>query len=151
LKNKFFIKAIVTSLGLGYIPTIPGTFASLFGFLIFWLVKDYLYVYGLFLIGILCLGFIFVPQAERIFGKKDDRKIVIDEIFGILFSFWGIVFKDVQLAIVGFFIFRLLDVLKPFPARRIETLSGATGVMLDDFIAAGYTNLVLRGIVYFIR
>lgn len=143
------VKIIVTGLGCGYIPVIPGTSASLFGFLIFWLVKDYLYIYGLVLILVLFLGFISIPQAEKIFQRKDDRKIVIDEIFGILFCFWGIIFKNIKLAMLGFLIFRLLDILKPPPARRLERLSGASGVMLDDFVAALYTNLILRLILKF--
>ena len=125
-------------------PIFPGTSGTLFGFIIFWAVKNNLYIYGLVLILILLLGFIFISQAEKIFLKKDDTKIILDEIFGILFCFWGIGFVDVTLAVVGFLLFRLLDILKPPPARGCEKLHGATGVMLDDFVAAGYTNLILR-------
>ena len=147
--EKGFVKVIVSGLGCGYVPILPGTSGTFLGFLIFWAVKDHFYIYGLVLILILLLGFIFIPQAEKIFQKKDDTKIVLDEIFGILFCFWGIVFVDITLAIVGFLLFRLLDILKPPPARGIEKLSGATGVMLDDLVAAGYTNLILRLILKF--
>jgi len=142
-------KIAVTGLGCGYVPFLPGTTASLFGLFIFWLVKDFLFVYGLVLISILVMGFIFVSRGEKILGNKDDKKIVIDEIFGILFCFWGVIFKGFIFGFVGFLIFRLLDILKPFPCRRIEKLPGASGVMLDDFFAAVYTNLILRGILYF--
>ncbi|MEA3369612.1 MAG: phosphatidylglycerophosphatase A [Candidatus Ratteibacteria bacterium] len=138
------IKIIVSGLGCGYVPIFPGTSGTLLGFIIFWGVKNNLYIYGLVLILIVLLGFIFISQAEKIFRRKDDTKIVLDEIFGILFCFWGIGFVDVPLAVVGFLLFRLLDILKPPPARSCEKLHGAAGVMLDDLAAAGYTNLILR-------
>lgn len=145
-------RLVVTGLGSGYVPVAPGTAGSLLGFLIFWLVKSHLYIYGLILILILLLGFIFIPQGEeKIFKKKDERKIVLDEIFGMLFCFWGIIFKDIILAIIGFLIFRLLDILKPPPARYLEKLNGAPGVMLDDFVVGIYTNLILRIILPFFK
>ena len=75
--------------------------------------------------------------------------MVIDEIFGILLSFWGLAVKDLKFIITGFLIFRLLDITKPPPARRLEKLPGAGGVMLDDLVAALYTNLILRLILKF--
>ena len=149
MKSDFFVKLIVTGLGCGYIPVISGTTGSLFGLLIFYLVKDNFLFYLTLSILILILGFIFVPRAEKIFAKKDDRKVVIDEIFGILLSFWGLAVKDLKFIITGFSIFRLLDITKPPPARRLEKLPGAGGVMLDDLVAALYTNLILRLILKF--
>lgn len=146
-KEDFWVKAFVTGFGCGYSPIIPGTIASLFGFSIYCIVRNFIFIYGLILVLSLYAGFIFIPRAERIFKKKDDKKIVIDEIFGILFCFWGLPFINWFLGLTGFLIFRVLDILKPPPARQIESLNGASGVMLDDFFVALYTNLVLRMII----
>jgi phosphatidylglycerophosphatase A len=51
-------------------------------------------------------------------------------------------------AIVGFFVFRLFDIIKPWPANRLEALPGGVGVMADDLMAAVYGNIVLRAAVY---
>jgi phosphatidylglycerophosphatase A len=82
-------------------------------------------------------------HAERYFGSTDPGPGVIDEVVGMLIRLfmlpatWG-------MAIAGFFVFRVLDVIKPFPAGRFESLHGGMGMMADDVMSAVYANLALR-------
>jgi phosphatidylglycerophosphatase A len=69
--------------------------------------------------------------------------IVIDEATGMLLSLFCVPFSMFAV-ILGFFLFRIFDILKPPPARRMERLTGALGIMFDDIIAAIYTNLILQ-------
>ena len=69
--------------------------------------------------------------------------IVIDEATGMLLALFFVPFSIFSV-ILGFFIFRVLDILKPPPCRRIERKAGAMGIMFDDVIAALYTNLILQ-------
>jgi phosphatidylglycerophosphatase A len=83
--------------------------------------------------------------AEREFGLKDPHAVVIDEVAGQLVA---LAFVPLSLAWVagGFFLFRLFDVVKPFPARQLERLPGGPGIVLDDLAAGLYANLVLQAV-----
>jgi phosphatidylglycerophosphatase A len=85
--------------------------------------------------------------SERYFGGIDPGPIVLDEVVGMLIT---LAFIPVGLpgALIGFLLFRLFDVLKPFPAGRLERLHGGLGVMADDAMAAIYANLALRAVQY---
>lgn len=137
------VKTIGTFFYVGYLPFMPGTFASLAALGVFYLVKDqgsvYLITAGCFII----LGFFVSGEAEKIFKKKDHRSIVIDEVSGMLLSLAFVPYKF-KLAIIAFFVFRLMDTLKPYPANRLQNLKGGWGVMGDDIVAAVYTNIVLQ-------
>lgn len=137
------IEAVVTFFYLGYLPLIPGTFASLAGVWLYTIVKDNLLIYISVVLALVALGLVLTTQAEKLFKKKDPRCIVIDEIAGMLISFMFVPY-DVKLIVVGFFLFRLLDAFKPYPIKKIESLSGGTGIMLDDIIAGLYTNIILQ-------
>ncbi len=93
---------------------------------------------------------LFAGEAEKIYGGKDAGMIVIDEACGILLSLFLVPFS-LYSVILGFFLFRAMDVLKPPPAGRAEKLSGAAGVMLDDIVAALYTNIILQVIFRTVR
>jgi phosphatidylglycerophosphatase A len=83
---------------------------------------------------------------ERATGVKDNRRIVVDEIAGMLVAGF-LLPSDAGYGIGGFLLFRVLDVLKPFPARWIEqNLAGGWGIMLDDTVAGLYANLMLQGV-----
>jgi phosphatidylglycerophosphatase A len=124
-------------------PLIPGTFGSLAGILIYYLVKDLTYIYLAVAVGLTLVGFWAAGRAEGIFQKKDSRLIVIDEVAGMLLSLLFLPY-DLRLVVIGFFLFRLLDTLKPYPAGRLQELKGGAGVMLDDLVAAVYTNILLQ-------
>ena len=84
--------------------------------------------------------------VEREMGK-DPGVVVIDEVLGMLVT---VAFLDVTMlgAVIGFVLFRALDVVKPFPAGRLEHLHGGPGIMLDDVMAGVYSNLVLRALIW---
>jgi phosphatidylglycerophosphatase A len=146
--------AISTGLGAGYFPVAPGTAGSAVGLVIAFLLAGgiggggtfggagYLgLMVSLFVVGVWASG-----RAEVVFGQKDSSKIVIDEVVGMLLTLYLLPASLLYL-ITGFFAFRFFDIVKPFPARRIDTkLGGGLGVMLDDVAAAIYANLCLHGL-----
>lgn len=146
LKN-FFVKIVASVFFIGYLPLIPGTFGSLAGIGLFYLLQGSGWaVYFLTIFCVLVLGLLTSSRMEILLNKKDPGCIVIDEVVGMLIvlSFMP---ADLKIVILGFLIFRILDTLKPFPAGRLQNLHGAVGVMSDDLIAAVYTNIVLQVIL----
>lgn len=146
--SKFIIKTIGTFFYVGYLPLIPGTFASIVGVILFYFIKDNILVYTIFVLVLIILGFLTSGKAEKIFNKKDARCIVIDEVSGVLLSLIFIPY-NIKLVIIAFFIFRILDALKPYPAGVFQNLKGSLGIMVDDIIAGLYTNLILQIVLRF--
>jgi phosphatidylglycerophosphatase A len=133
---------------LGYAPIAPGTFGSAAGLALFFAVRatgsvtvEVVTIVALFAIGIWS-GTI----AEHHFDGIDPGPVVLDEVVGMLIT---LAFLPVSVtgAIVGFFVFRVLDVVKPWPSARFEKLPGGLGVMADDGMAAAYGNLLMRGLI----
>lgn len=126
----------------GYTPKAPGTAGSILGLGLVWIMSDLaLPYYLLATLAFFVLGVWVSSRAEPLFGH-DGAEIVIDEVVGIMIVFTGMSL-DVITVIAGFFLFRALDIWKPFPCDRMQRLSGGWGVMMDDAIAAVYTNLLL--------
>jgi|YelNatPaOPRAMG01_1025707.scaffolds.fasta_scaffold00119_29 phosphatidylglycerophosphatase A len=147
--KKFVVKLISSFFFLGYFPYLAGTLASAVGLILIWFLRSSFLIYLLVTSLIIILGFITAGQAEIIFKRKDSRKIVIDEVAGIFLSFLSINL-DFRSLFLGFFLFRILDGLKVFPAARWERFSGAKGVMLDDLVAGFYTNIILQLVFKFL-
>ena len=133
---------------LGYVPVAPGTFGSALGLGVFFAVRSSgstaveLGVIALvFVVGLWC-----GTVAERHFGGIDPGPVVLDEVLGMLITL-ALLPVNMTGAIVGFVVFRVLDVLKPWPSARFEKLPGGLGVMADDAMAAIYGNLVMRGLI----
>lgn len=133
---------------LGYVPVAPGTFGSAAGLLVFYAVRstgstavELAAIIVLFAIGIWS-----GTVAEHHFGGVDPAPVVLDEVVGMLIT---LAFLPVSAAgaIVGFLVFRVLDVVKPWPSARFERLPGGLGVMADDGMAALYGNLAMRGLI----
>jgi phosphatidylglycerophosphatase A len=133
---------------LGYVPVVPGTFGSAAGLVVFYAVRstgsplvELAAIIVLFAVGIWS-----GTVAERHLGGVDPAPVVLDEVVGMLIT---LAFLPVSAtgAIVGFFIFRVLDVVKPWPSARFERLPGGLGVMADDGMAALYGNLAIRGLM----
>ena len=143
------ILALSTGGGIGKIPVAPGTFGTLWGIPICFGLSRIDAAASLGVIVAFTLGAIWVAgEAEKRLGSKDPGPIVIDEIAGFMVTLWGLPFT-VSTAVGGFFIFRLLDIVKPFPIRRLEKqLPGGAGVVLDDVAAGVYGNLILRLLLY---
>jgi phosphatidylglycerophosphatase A len=129
----------------GYFPVAPGTVGSLAGLLVYLLV----WWSGSPAVEVLLIAVLFASGvwagtiSERYFGGIDPGPIVIDEVVGMLITL-AFIPVGVTGAIAGFFLFRLFDVIKPFPAGRLERLHGGLGVMADDAMAAVYANVSLR-------
>jgi phosphatidylglycerophosphatase A len=123
-------------------PRIPGTAASLAAVFVCLFARDERIVLIIALVSTL-LGFSCAGRAEKSFGKKDDQRIVIDEFAGMLLSLVFIPF-ELKFIIPAFVLFRVFDILKPFPAFRLQKLNGSMGIILDDIAAAVYTNSILR-------
>ena len=135
---------------IGNIPFAPGTFGSLLGLPVcFLLSRVNLWISVLFLVIFVALAIWVCNKAEQLIQEKDPGCIVIDEICGMMLSLTGIPFNPISAA-AGFVIFRLLDIFKPFPIRAIEKkFTGGTGIVLDDIAAGTISNIILR-IVFFL-
>jgi len=129
----------------GYSPIIPGTAGSLAALVPCWLLSLLpLPVSSMFLIAFIVLSIWVSELAENIVGRKDPGCIVIDEFAGMMITLLGIHFTW-QSALAGFFIFRVLDILKPFPIRYLErTIPGGAGIVLDDVAAGVAAHILLR-------
>lgn len=129
----------------GNIPFAPGTFGSLVGLLLcFFLSKVNLWISLPLILLFIVLAVGVCNRAQQLLEEKDPGCIVIDEISGMLISLAGITFNWIS-AISGFILFRLLDILKPYPIRAIEKkFSGGAGIVLDDLAAGIVSNFLLR-------
>jgi phosphatidylglycerophosphatase A len=147
--NKFFL-FLATGFGVGYSPVAPGTLGTLIAILIYYFLSEIPPpLYEITLIGFFFLSVWISENAERLFGKKDDQRIVIDEVIGFLITMLWVP-KTIRFVIIGFFLFRFFDILKPFPIRRLEKrFKGGFGVVLDDVGAGVYSNIILQIISYF--
>lgn len=133
----------------GYFPFAPGTVGSAVGlvvYLVVWWSRSPILEAALIVV-LFAAGTWAGTIAERYFGGIDPGPIVLDEVVGMLITL-AFIPVDVSGAIAGFFLFRLFDVLKPFPARRLENLHGGLGVMADDAMAAVYANISLRALIW---
>ena len=129
----------------GYVPVAPGSFGTLVAIPLCYLLSRVGPVYAILILALFTGFAVWISgEAERIFNKKDSGLIVIDEMAGILVTLFLIPWS-VKSVVIGFFLFRLMDIAKPFPIRRLETkLPGGWGVVGDDLLAGVYANVALR-------
>jgi phosphatidylglycerophosphatase A len=143
---------LATGIYSGYFPIAPGTAGSVVGLAVIWLGFGPLWMHspGLCLIvfaAAFAVSCWISDRAETIFDHHDDSRIVIDEVLGMAATMFGnpLTFGWMML---GFLLFRVADVVKPWPAGLIDRrMRNGAGVMLDDLAAAIYANIVLRVIV----
>jgi len=147
----YFILLLATGFGVGYSPIAPGTAGTLVAIPIYYFLSDIPSpLYEITLMGFFFLSVWISENAEAFFGKKDDPRIVIDEVMGFLITMLWLP-KTILFIILGFFLFRFFDILKPFPIRQWERrLKGGWGVVLDDVMAAIHANIILHLISLFI-
>ena len=128
---------------MGYIPVAPGTVGSAAGLIVWWLLPPGVVVQATTIVVLFAAGCWAGNVAERHFGRTDPGQVVMDEVVGMLLTLFlnPVGWKG---AAVGFLLFRLADIVKPYPANRLERLHGGVGVMADDAMAAIYSNLALR-------
>jgi phosphatidylglycerophosphatase A len=144
-----FAVLIATALGCGYFPIAPGTAGAAAGlvvYLLVWWTKSPIVEVGLIAVTF-AVGTWAATHAERFFGVIDPGQVVIDEVLGMLVTL-AFIPVGVSGAITGFFIFRVLDALKPYPANRLEHFHGGFGIMADDAMAGIYSNIALRIVIW---
>ena len=134
---------------LGYVPVAPGTFGSAAGLAVFFLIRSTgsVTVEVTAILALFAIGIWSGTVAEHYFGGIDPAPVVMDEVVGMLIT---LAFLPVSVtgAFVGFLVFRVLDVLKPWPSAQFERLPGGLGVMADDGMAAIYGNLLMHGLMW---
>jgi phosphatidylglycerophosphatase A len=146
------IAILASGLGLGYMPLIPGTFGTLLGIpvcLLLFLGGWVVYALATVLLTVGCVWL--AGRADHVFGTHDSRRVVVDEICGFLVAM-AFVTPGVITIGIGFILFRLFDITKPFPAGYIDKkVPGGWGVMLDDIAAGVYANVALRIVIAIIH
>jgi len=143
---------VATGFGAGLAPFAPGTFGSLVGILL-WLgllhFPAYLYISTV--TGIFFLGIHFSDRVAKKLGEKDPSCIVIDEIAGMLVALF-LVPQVWYWVLVAFLLFRLLDIIKPWPVSYFDrNVKGGAGVMLDDLTAGMIAFVLLQGGIWMLN
>ena len=164
-----YLALAIATCGVGYLPLAPGTWGSLVGVAIYLGVESLtlrlanaaftipplplLLAVELILITIITLvGIWAATRTERLSGRKDPGKVVIDEVAGQLIALLPAMrfFDHGWLSILAaFLLFRLFDIIKPYPARRLEHLESGLGIMCDDLVAGAYAGVGTSIIVLF--
>lgn len=168
-----YLALAIATCGVGYLPLAPGTWGSLVGIGLFVLLRDFFlwllttlhrsqqwdmlqYAYAvvtLELAAILCVSLIGIwaaSQTEKLSRKKDPGKVVIDEVAGQMIALLPVplAFGSVWWAtILAFILFRFFDIVKPYPARRLESLESGLGIMADDIVAGVYAAAAVAAAV----
>ena len=141
---------IATSGPAGYAPVAPGTVGSLVGLVIYFLIARWSLPAQLLAAAVIALVGIWAGGvAARHFNRSDPSHVVIDEVAGQVVTLIGLGSGWMTLGL-GFLVFRALDIIKPWPANRLEALHGGTGIMADDLMAAVYGQIVMRGLLFFL-
>jgi phosphatidylglycerophosphatase A len=148
--KRFIVSLLASFFYTGYFPFAPATFASLV-----WLAV-YLFVPGggwlVHPVVVLCsvpVAVYFSHEAEKLWGT-DAHRIVIDEFVGMQVTLLAVA-PSLLTGIIGFVLFRIFDIAKPFPAGRAQRLPGGLGVVTDDIAAGVYGRLILLAIAYIIH
>lgn len=132
---------------LGFFPKFPGTIGSLLPIGVLFFLKPTAFTIFFSTIIILLLGILVSDQIEKKLCQKDPSFVVIDEIGGQLLTFLWVPLTPLNLSL-GFLLFRVLDIFKPWPVRSGEKLSGGLGIMADDYLAGLLAALILKAIDY---
>ena len=139
----FLTRLFGSGLFSGYAPFASGTVGSAVGLALYWIPG---FERPEWIIPVTALALFFGVLAstrmERAYGH-DPSQVTIDEVVGMWISLL-LVPKTLPVSVVGFIIFRALDIVKPPPARRFDRMAGGAGIMLDDVVAGLYTNILLR-------
>ncbi len=149
---------LATAGGVGYAPIAPGTFGSALGVGLFVALSGlHPLLFALTAAALLALGTWAADGAERFFARKDDRRIVIDEVVGQLIALAPLLgfagrggARSLALLGAGFLLFRLFDIWKPGPVAWAERrFRGGAGVMLDDVVAGALAALAITPLAIF--
>jgi phosphatidylglycerophosphatase A len=162
-----YVALAIATCGVGYLPLAPGTWGSLVGVGLFALLRDFFlwllshlerskqwdilqYAYGVVTLesaticSIAVVGVWAASHTERLSGKKDPGKVVIDEVVGQMIALLPVPLAFGSIwwcTILAFVLFRFFDIIKPYPARRLESLESGLGIMADDIVAGVYAAI----------
>lgn len=143
-----FEKIVGSGLFTGYIPFASGTFGSLIALFIYWIPGfEQIYVIAPAIILLFIYGIFITSKFESVYGK-DPSQCTVDEFVGTWIALIALP-KTFFISLTSFMIWRILDIIKPFPARTSENLNAGWGIMMDDVISGLYTLIILHLIVYF--
>lgn len=152
----WFYKLIASGFGSGYSKFAPGTMGALVALLL-WLLSVYCFSYCTHMILLISCIIVFTVLGIYCTNKviplwgKDPSRVVVDEMVGVWIPLL-IASKEYILSyILAFVLFRLFDIFKPLGIRKMESLNGGLGVMMDDVLAGVYSLVVLSGVVYFMQ
>ncbi len=148
VKLNFIEKLLGSGFYTGYIPLASGTFGTLAALIIYLIPgfeNPYVIVPSIFIFFI--YGVYVGNKFENIYGK-DPSECTIDEIVGTWISYL-LLPKTIGIIITTFFLWRALDIFKPYPARKLENLNGGLGIMIDDVVSGFYTLIIMHLVVYF--
>ncbi len=148
VKLSFIEKLLGSGFYTGYIPIASGTFgtlASLFIYLIPGFENPYFIIPAIIVFFI--YGVYVGNKFENVYGK-DPSECTIDEVVGTWISYL-LLPKTIGIIIITFFLWRALDIFKPYPARKLEDLNGGLGIMIDDVVSGFYTLIIMHLVVYF--
>jgi phosphatidylglycerophosphatase A len=148
VKLSFIEKLLGSGFYTGYVPIASGTFgtlAALFIYLIPGFENPYIIIPALIIFFI--YGVYVGNKFEKVYGK-DPSECTIDEVVGTWISYL-LLPKTVGIIIITFFLWRALDIFKPYPARKLEDLNGGLGIMIDDVVSGFYTLIIMHLVVYF--
>jgi len=135
--GKWYIP-VSTCFGMGYISPMPGTVASIAAVVAAFFIP----VSPLLILSVIVVGTIASGKYAAFSGKDDPGEIVVDEVAGMWIALMGLA---PGYYVPAFGLFRILDIIKPFPVRNAEKLPGGIGIIADDIVAGIMANLILRG------
>lgn len=129
----------------GYVPRVPGTAGTLVAIPVCYLLSRLGPAQATLLVFLLIGLAVWVSgEAEKLFNRKDSSQIVIDEMAGMSVTLFFVPWTATSV-VIGFLLFRIIDMVKPFPIRRLELkVSGGWGVVGDDVLAGIYAHIILR-------
>ena len=146
------VSVFVASFGyVGFFPFAPGTAGSLAALALFAFIR-WIGVPAIELgaiVAVFAIGIWAASGTEVALGRKDPGVVVIDEVLGMLITL-ALLPVSIPGVVLGFFLFRALDVIKPYPAAQLEHLHGGLGIMADDAVAGLYSHLLLRLCVWLV-
>ena len=152
MKPTDYLALSIATCGVGYLPLAPGTWGSLVGVGIFLLLTRVIAgnalvaVVLVFIIVVTAVGTWAATRTEGLSGRKDPGKVVVDEVAGQLIALFPLTLFtswSTMAVIVSFILFRFFDIVKPYPANRLQELNGGAGVMFDDLVAGVYAAVIV--------
>jgi phosphatidylglycerophosphatase A len=151
-KASDYLALSIATCGVGYLPLIPGTFGSMLGVGLFLLLTQIasgatqVALVAVSVVAIAVSGIWAASRTEELAGKKDPGKVVVDEVAGQMLALLPLTLmsltRSTSAVIVSFTLFRFFDIVKPYPAGRLESLKGGFGIMCDDLVAGAYAAII---------